>query len=222
MRSFFNYDNKFMTTLALLGDFVLLNILYVTCCVPLFTIGAAQAGMFTAMRVLMDPDDDSSLLKAYFRGFANGFSTISVVSGILILLLGVAGFSGVVILSVGGPQIIQWVALLGLLISCIFQPVPGLFHSRFRCNVFQLLRNSCLFFMTQSFRIFAMAVLVWAPLILLLLNVQWFSTVFPVFIVIYYSVAYWLSYLLMKKPLRKLEEMHLQRSQETETEETSV
>ena len=58
MNGLFSYDSKPMQLLGFLGDLILLNILYLVCCIPLFTIGAAQAGLFTACKVLLDKEDD--------------------------------------------------------------------------------------------------------------------------------------------------------------------
>ena len=60
MGGLFSYDSKPMQILMFVGDLIILNILYLICCIPIFTIGAAQAGMYTACKVLLDKEDDSS------------------------------------------------------------------------------------------------------------------------------------------------------------------
>ena len=79
MDSIFSYESKLVQMLLKLADMMIMNILYVLCCLPVFTIGAAQAGLHTGIRQLRDPADDSSCTKAFFRGFANGFGKITLV-----------------------------------------------------------------------------------------------------------------------------------------------
>ena len=45
MRGFFDYDNKFMQLLSKATDMIILNLLFLLCCIPIFTIGAAQAAL---------------------------------------------------------------------------------------------------------------------------------------------------------------------------------
>ena len=47
MEILFSYDSKLMQTLTFVGDLIILNLLYLLCCVPVFTIGAAQAVLET-------------------------------------------------------------------------------------------------------------------------------------------------------------------------------
>ena len=46
MEILFSYDSKLMQTLTFVADLILLNILYLLCCVPMFTIGAAQGALW--------------------------------------------------------------------------------------------------------------------------------------------------------------------------------
>ena len=218
MKGLFNPDSKIMTALSALGDFLILNILFLICCLPVFTIGAAQAGMFTAMRVQADPEDDSSVIKAYFRGFANGFGTISLVTCIELVLMGAAGFSTYILLSgaTEGNPVFLWCSLVGMFICCLFQPLPGAFHSRFRCSVWQLLRNSWLLFLAQPFRCIPMAVLIWSPVLIFVISLKVFLMMAPVFFGVYFSLMYWLSFKLLKKPFQKLEQMYLEQPEKAE------
>ena len=54
MNGFFSYESKPMQIMMFIGDLILLNVIYLLCCLPIFTSGAAQAGLFTACKVLLD------------------------------------------------------------------------------------------------------------------------------------------------------------------------
>ena len=79
MNSLFSYENKFMQALMTLGDLIILNLLFLICSLPVVTMGAAQAGLYTAVRTIVDKDDDTAPVKAFFRGFKSGFIKITLV-----------------------------------------------------------------------------------------------------------------------------------------------
>ena len=172
MKSLFNYDNKFMQLLMTMGDMIILNVLFLLCCIPVFTIGAAQAGLYSGLRQLTNKEDDSSCAVAFFKGFANGFGTITITFLIMLALIVVVGYTAVSVAffdvnGVQGAPVI--LSLVGLCICAIFQTVVSLFHSRFTCTVWQLLRNTWLLFLAHPLRCIIAAALAWLPVILLVL-----------------------------------------------------
>ena len=69
MSNVFSYESAPMQMLLRLGDLILLNVCYLACCIPVFTIGAAQAGLYSACRVMQDKTNDGSVTAAFFKGF---------------------------------------------------------------------------------------------------------------------------------------------------------
>ena len=92
MRGYFNYESRLIQSIMMLGDILTLNFLYLFFSIPLFTIGAAQAGLYTGFRVLLDPEDDSSCAAAFLRGFKNGFTVITPVWLLLTAVAALIGF----------------------------------------------------------------------------------------------------------------------------------
>ena len=45
MRDFFNIESPFMQLLTRVGDLIIVNVLFLVCCVPIVTIGAAIAAL---------------------------------------------------------------------------------------------------------------------------------------------------------------------------------
>ena len=43
----FSPDSKFMRAMSMLGDLLLLNLIFLICCVPIVTIGAASTALYT-------------------------------------------------------------------------------------------------------------------------------------------------------------------------------
>lgn len=204
MRNLFSYDSPLMQILMRVGDMIILNALYLLCCLPIVTIGAAQAGLYTAAKVMMDKEDDSSLVVAFFRGFKNGFWTITAAWCIVGLLFAFVVFTGFVAGAMDGSKILIGIAFT---LCALFMTLIPLFHSRFSCNVKQLFRNSALLLFMHPLRSLASLIVVWLPLALLIIGMQYgplgyFIMLTPIWITLYFSTALLFSYHFMKKPFQ--------------------
>ena len=197
-----------------IGDLVILNVLFLLCSLPIFTIGAAQAGLYTGLRVLVDKEDDSSPAAAFFRGFTSGFGKITIVhSLLLVLVLVISYMSALVYMQKQGAGLAVWISLVSILISTILPSVIYIFHSRFSCTAFQLFRNAWLLFLAHPLRCALVALLTWSPIYIALIDLQIFILATPVFITVYFSFASLLSNSLMKKPFQDLIQMFNEKNQ---------
>ena len=198
----FSYESKFSQTLMFIGDLCILNFLFVICCIPIFTVGAAQAALYSAMRTLLNPDDDESPVKVFFRGFRTGFGSVTGASLLFLVLefLMVSTFYGM--LSV--PGLHTWITILAMVILMLFLAQIPLFHARFTCTAGQLIRNSLLLVVAHPIRSFLVAALTWFPGILFFWDITIFARAIPAWCLLYYSVAFLLSFTFMKKPFQTL------------------
>lgn len=218
----FAYDSKPMQILAFLGDLMILNFLFLICSIPIFTIGAAQAGMFTGLRILTDPEDDSSAAKAFLRGFKTGFGKVTAAWLIVTVVLIVVSYAAVGSIAYGAPT---WIAVVAVCTVALFQSLLAPFHSRFDCTVWQLIRNTWFLVIAHPLRSILTAALIWLPVIVFLLNAYWFMTLTPLWITVYYSAACLFSYTCLKKPFKTLvdhfNETHNEPSEATEEQTQS-
>ena len=200
----FSFDSKVTNVFAFIADLFILNIVYLSCCIPIVTIGAAQAGLHTAMRVLVDPNDDNSVLKAFFRGFKSGFLTVSGVHVVFLALDGILLHTLITSYSYREENVfISWQFPLVMLIFClILHALVPLFHSQFSSKPFHLFRNSVLLFISRPIRSLGVGILIWAPLVLFLLMPNVFTNVSVVFFTVYYSVAFAFCSVIMQKPFK--------------------
>lgn len=206
MNGIFSYDSKLMRLLGVAADFIILNVIYLLCCLPVFTVGAAQAGLYTAIRVLTDPEDDSSCVKAFFKGFASGFGRITLVWCVFAALIGFLGWSFVMVGYYGGGQTRVWMCVAAISIFALFQSVIPPFHARFQCTALQLLRNAFFLILGNPLRCIGVTVLTWGPVLLGLLNLNLFLQGTIVVLAIYYSIAFLFNTTLLRKPFRRLTE----------------
>ncbi len=211
MRNLFSYDSKLTQVLSYIADLFILNVIFLICCLPIFTIGAAQAGLYTATRQMLDPFDDRSVIKAFFRGFASGFVKISVVHTVFLLLEFMLLYTFLMILEgMDTGLYMHWALPAIMLCLCllIHSLIPA-FHSRFNCRPFHLFRNSILLLAVSPLRSLAVMVLTWAPAVLFFVAMyrgspRLFFNLGALFITVYYSVAFLFGALMMTKPFKLL------------------
>ena len=217
MQNIFNYESKFMQLLLKFADYIILNLVYIACCVPILSIGAAQAGLYNGLKVLQDKEDDSSCIKAFFRGFTNGFGTVTIlwtISAIVIALLGynTLALYAYVNAEMPGSAVPFWMCIVALSLCLIYQSMMPLFHSRFGCTVMQLLKNTAFTIMANPFHSIAVTILLWAPVILMVANFALFTQASVLLLFLYYSSMLGFSVKIMAKPFKRLTDNFTQQS----------
>ena len=209
MNKLFSYDSPPMQILMFVGDLIILNVVYLLCCIPIFTIGAAQAGMYTACKVLTDKEDDSSPAAAFFRGFVNGFGTVTLAWGLACLLLAITCWLALVAVYAGAAG---WLVLISVALCAIFATLIPAFHSRFGCKWWQLIRNSWFLLFAHPIRSILATALVFFPFAFWALFIVGFGDVYtpmslsPIWGTLYFSTAILFANTLLKKPFKTLTE----------------
>ncbi len=91
LQGLFNYDNPVWRFVGKLGDLILLNILWIVCSIPVFTIGASTTAVYyVTLRLVRD--EDGQTIRCFFRSFRENFRQATVL-WLLILLTGmILGF----------------------------------------------------------------------------------------------------------------------------------
>ena len=72
MKSFFNYDSPFFQFLCRVADLIIVNVLFLVCCVPVVTAGASLAAM-TKVSQNIALDAPSGVVRTFFRAFRDNF-----------------------------------------------------------------------------------------------------------------------------------------------------
>lgn len=201
----FSYESKLMQTLMVIGDYIILNVMFLVFSIPIFTIGAAQAGLYSGIRVALDKEDDSSCAAAFMRGFKSGFGSITIVW--CIFLAAIIGVAWVLMQTLGfqaagleGAPV--GFAIVAVCVLALFQSLTSAFHSRFGCTPWQLIRNAWFMLIGFPIRSILVTALTWGPVIIILLNFYLFMQMTPIFLAGYYSLAFMLSSLLLRKPFK--------------------
>ena len=144
MRDFFNIESPFMQLLTRVGDLIIVNALYLVCCVPIVTIGAARAALFTCGRLWAEKDDAgmTTFLKAFFKN-------LKTATPVWLVMLAVGLFlAWDAFLLINNALPVEWLLWVVLVIVGFFYVVVSsqLFQmvSHYNCTVKQYLKNALL------------------------------------------------------------------------------
>ena len=85
MRRLFNPDAPIMVFLTKLAYCAYLNILWLICCIPIVTVGAATTALFT-VTLKMVKNEEGNITSQFFRAFKENFKQSTIVWLILLAL----------------------------------------------------------------------------------------------------------------------------------------
>lgn len=141
MKDLFNLNSRVMQGLAMVTNLVALNILWLICCVPIFTIGAATTALYHTIFQYHTHQDDE-IFRPFFRAFRANFKQATLLWMLSLLAMGLLAFDLVYLLSWG-----LGTAVLFLLIVCAVFVLGIQLHlfpliARFDMNTKPLLHTS--------------------------------------------------------------------------------
>ncbi len=85
MSSLFSHDSAFVQMLSRICDLILLNVLYLLTCLPVFTIGAANTALYAVCFSIIR-NRESHIFKNYFRAFLSNFRQATFVWLLLLIV----------------------------------------------------------------------------------------------------------------------------------------
>lgn len=197
-----------MTMMRGVGNTMLINIMFLLCCIPVITIGAAWTALFASCRVLIE---DGPCIKTYWKSFITSFKRATLAWLILLpcLLLSVMAAVMVWRLRMAGMPLGQMslvVSVVAIVLVLAIVTMTFLFYSRFECTLRQLLKNGVYMTIGYLVRSVIIALMCWLPIAALFLQTDLFMRGFVVCLLLYFGAAGGLAAWLMKGPLNKLVE----------------
>ncbi|MFR7377912.1 MAG: YesL family protein [Oliverpabstia sp.] len=87
MDRLFNMDNKFFTVMGRVADLMMLNIVFIICCLPIVTIGASLTALHY-VTLKMARNEESYIIRSFFKSFKQNFKQATVINLIMLLFGG--------------------------------------------------------------------------------------------------------------------------------------
>lgn len=126
--------NPLFSFLNLLGQLILLSILWTVCCLPIITVGASTVALYyTVVKVLRRNQD--SLFAAFFREFRNNFLQSLNINMVFLCYFGILAYFAIPRLSAArsgadiGFYALVGLAILGALpLSLVYPTISRFYH----------------------------------------------------------------------------------------------
>lgn len=185
----FSPDSKFMEIFGRITDLILLNILFLITCLPVFTIGAATAALYTMCFRLMR-EEYSGIIKPYFKAFRDNFKTATAAWGIVL----VAALPALYYLSqtIQMEGVLRYSSLLFLLILAVVLMAASYgfpWISQFENTAVQSLKNGLILSISRLPRTAAVLAINLMPAIVWFVNPELFIQVSFLWVALYFTAA---------------------------------
>lgn len=118
MRNFFSIDGKFFSVMDKIANLFWLNILFIICCIPVFTIGASTTALFY-VTMKMVKDEDSYITKSFFHSFRQNFKQATGI-WLLVLAAGVIFFVDMQIMKDSSQILFKVITVIIIAMAILF------------------------------------------------------------------------------------------------------
>ncbi|MBE6957884.1 MAG: DUF624 domain-containing protein [Ruminococcaceae bacterium] len=187
MRRLFSSDSIFVRFFSVITNMMLVNILWLLCCIPIVTAGAATTAAYYVFYQNLTREDDA-VLKPFFRAFRQNFKQATLLWIPLLLIGMVLGWDLMYLIGNHlGEFHVLWVAFfVCALLYCIVLSHGFAILARYDAPLKQVVRNCFLVFLMNFFRsvltialmILIPAVLVFMPQVVVPTLPAWFCLIF--------------------------------------------
>lgn len=196
MKKILDRDDKITCLLSTSMDMMLLNLVFIVCCIPAVSIGAASTAMYSTMS--KRKKDVTAPVKIFCSQLRLNFksSTICWVTELLIILASAALFKISVdrySQQLGLWLVVEWVSVFVLIVSVVVGSVIFPLISRYENNVKMYIKNACLFTMAFPLYILLNLLLLLIPVFILVFYQGLFLRIGVIFPLFGFSLLFFLS-----------------------------
>ena len=214
----FNWiDNPIMRGMGRLADFIILNLLWVICSIPIITIGASTTALYTVMLKLVK-NEEGYIAKGFLKAFKENFkqSTIMWIIFLLISIVFVVDFASIKLMSdkIGGILQILFLFMGALLTAWMVYAFA--LQARFVNTVKNTLKNAMILVFARLPFTVLIIILTIGPVLATFLTVQTLVIGIMVWFFAGVSLVAWLNSCLLRFVFKKLEEGGEQDAQKEE------
>ena len=185
----FSPDSKFMEIFGRITDLVLLNILFLITCLPLFTIGASLAALYTMTFRLMR-EEYSGIIRSYFRAFKDNFKQGTILWLLLVLVAGPALYYLYVLFAL--DSLLRYAGFLFVILALLAAMTASFVFpwiSQFENTTAQALKNALILSLSRLPRAAAVLVINAVPLITWFFSPELFVEVSFLWVALYFAAA---------------------------------
>ena len=199
-------DSPIMSFLARVADLVILNVLWLLCCLPVVTAGASTTAMYHVVRHLQE-ESTSSVTRDFFRSFKSDFRQATPVY-LLLLIPAAAVVMNARILSAQSSDVVPvyvraiWMVsalMLTFVVSFVY-PVMAYFDD----TVWKTLRTAAVLAVAKLPRTVLISAINLLPIIILFVSLPFFLRSSIFWLLIGGSLTAYLNMLILRPVFKKI------------------
>lgn len=200
----FSPDAPMMQALTRICDIVILNMLFFLTCLPIVTIGAANAALYDMCQKMLI-DEEGGIFKGYFKAFGRNFRQSTGMFLIFAGFFALTGFNMVYFGAQQGPMLVfGYLFLLLLVVGAMVWSYAFPLVCRFQNTIFGTLRNALLLSIAYLPRTLIITAMNLLPLGLFVLAPQVFFEVSILWPIVYFGAIAYVNSLILQKVLKSL------------------
>ena len=211
------WNSPFMQKLSMVTNLMFLNVLWILCCIPVVTAGAATAAMYhTVFQYITEQDD--AVLRPFFRGFRQNFKQGTLLGLIFLVAAAVLAADACYLLNIG-KYAPAWLLLILLAVAAVMLMThifPML--ARFDMKLGALVRTSLSLTMLHLLATLVMTALNILPIVAILVV----PNVFLRFLILWLGIWFSLIAYLNGRWLLKIWNRHLPKPEEEKENENEA
>ena len=218
MKNLFHPENPVMQFLSRVGDLIIVNALFLLCCLPVVTAGAAQAALHRVTQSMV-MEEDGGVVKPFFRAFRDNFKQATL--GWLVVVLFLAGLVADWMLALsyltgGALSVARGVCLVVAIFVVALGDYYFLLIARYENTIRQHTMNAVILTVAKLPRTVLLVALTLLPLLIALVSMQTFVYTLVFWFMLGFACVSYLQASIMRPVFRQLE-----KTEEKEQEENS-
>lgn len=222
MKNLFSLDNPLVQFLSRACDLIIINLLFIISCLPVFTVGAAICGMTKVCQAIVTGDERGTW-HLYITGFKNSFKQATAVwFGVLVVVASLVSYWLLITSFCRGTLATILLIVMAVLAIIALSLVVYLFPliTRYENTLREHLRNASILAITRLLLTPILIIFTAVPFILPFISLQAFLQTLIFWIVIGFGFLSYMANLMLKPIYNILESPSMQKGYKEPEEET--
>ena len=198
MRGMFSLDGPLFSVLNRIADLIILNLLFVVCCIPIVTIGASVTAL-SYVFLKMKEGREGYVVRSYFRAFKQNIKQATL-TWLILLVTALILYMDWRMMSVSGRfGWMRWIILLGAILWMMIFLYVFPMMARFENTTLNMIRNSVLVALANAPRTMVMILTAGAAVFITLMTEMTFVYGILFWLLIGFSLFFWFNVQMLYK-----------------------
>lgn len=201
-------DNPILHGIGRIADFVILNLLWVICSLPIITIGASTTALYTVMLKLVK-NEEGYIAKGFLKAFKENFKKSTII-WLIFLLLGIvfgADFWAIGLMSEQIKGILQILFIFAGVLLIAWVTYALALQARFENTIKNTLKNAAILVFAKLPYTVLIIIFTIVPVLATFLTTQTLMLGSMLWFFVGVSFVTWLNSMLLRRVFRILEEV---------------